>query len=282
MFTVMFSNRGVAYTVHFNIHQLSFNQGVGSVSTNAILTNQSLYEQHQPWQVWLRFSSKILRGGPAWGFEAPLPSGTVYRASPGIPLSALGHQQIGFIQIVEYLEWRVQYQGIVHPFIAIVQNATDRSPLAIGRADHPWYNVAGEGGGPLQLVPASGVPPVIDDSPEISLRSLGHLSRPENPLRSVTASGRFLIWLVVKHEDDPGDRVSSLQFLYHFEVRFARSWIYNNTGDPDRPQEASFLSSGGQNISTQGTGRGPSTPVFSDRVAHEHINKELARWYYPR
>lgn len=301
-----FTNHGIRYRGSFEIEPMVsnnrsvFNSNAGVVTVNAGLTRTD--RAHQPWlagpwQQWWRFSSRDPDGRPAWGFQAEIANrprydvlGGTIPAGPPAQRDATAQrmvrqQKIGFIQDVEYWETMATYQNISTPFRMIVRNATDRNPEAIGRVAHPWYNVEGNGGGPVLFNPRPPdpiVPALIDDSPEVTLRLFGHLSRPANPLRSVTTNGRFRIWLVVKNDDDPGDQETSLQFLYHLKVEFRRSWSYNNTGNPDAPSVVTFGASGSQIISEHAVGRGNSGPVFSDRVAHEHINKEVARLQYPR
>jgi hypothetical protein len=286
MTTVSFSNRGVDYSVNFQIVSPNFNGGAGLIYLNSSRTRNSI-GIGQPWQYWLSFSSRATssRQSPAWEFSAEGLTVNWNSLNVSSPTAwEVAGQEIGFIQNLEHLEYSAQYQGIPQRFIMLVNDAADVNPHPTGEVSPPWYNTSGRDGGPQPLVTDTNTPmafPTINDSPEVTFRVLGHLSRPINPLRIVRANGSFLIWLVVKHQDDPV-QVSALRFLYYLRIAFSRSWIYNNTGDPDRPTEFDFRSMGQQSVTNQGQGQGPSfTPVFSDKAAYEHLRKESDRLPYP-
>jgi hypothetical protein len=191
-------------------------------------------------------------------------------------------QRIGFIQTVELLEWRAEYEGIRQPFIAHVHDAIDQNPYAPPGLETPWFNTEGHESGPQPLSAPHGTPsPTLNDSPDGAFQVFGHRSRAENPLRNVTTTGKFWVWLVVKHEDDPGNQVSSLNFLYHLKIEYARSWVYNRTPVTAGPAPQNFWQRGAQSITVEGVGSVPSQPVFSDRTAHEHLNKEFDRMSFP-
>ena len=267
------SNNGVDFDSTITMRQILFNSGPGRVGIDPgrIIASRN---QGSP-QRWLLFyTGSTARGAQpgAWHFtpEHRFSFSTTSTVQPS------GHY-IGFVQTVGRIHNSVQYENIAQPFAATVTNARDADDPNV---PSPWYNHPGQRSGPVNLWNQQA--PEIFDMPTILLRVWGHQSAAQNPLRTVTAEGTFYIWLVVKHQNDPGNQINSLSFLYHMVVEYNRSWTYSGSGSPyDRDDPANYPGTGSQQITSQGEGRGSHTPVLTGSTAKEQIDPQTNQWSFP-
>jgi hypothetical protein len=268
------SNNGVDFDSTITMRQLIFNAGPGRVGIDPgrIIASVS---QGSP-QQWLRFYSGSTATGAqpgAWHFA---PEHQFSFSAPSA-VQPSGHY-IGFVQTAGRMHYGAQYENIAQPFAATVTNARDANDPGVPA---PWYNYQGQRSGPVDLWDQQAFPDIFD-MPTTILRVWGHQSAAQNPLRTVTAEGTFYIWLVVKHQNDPGNQINSLSFLYHVVVEYNRSWAYSGSGSPyDRANPANYQATGNQQINSQGEGGGSHTPVLTGLIANVQIDQLMNQWSFP-
>lgn len=268
-----FSNNGVDFDFDtINMTQPCFNSGPGRVEIDPVRNIAAMSRRSS--QQWLRFYS----GSPArearpcaWRFTPEY----TFSFQSGSAAQQAGHH-IGFIQTVENIRFEAHYQNL-SPFVLNVSDSRDAMTSSVPA---PWYNFLNQHSGPVDLWTSQNSPE-IEDMPTAIFRIWGHQSQQQNPLNSVNASGTFNIWLVVKHQNDPGNQESSLSFLYNISVNYSRSWNYQGSMPYDRGNPSSWSGIGSQQIVSQGERRGSSIPVLSNLIARERLNQQVDAFQFP-
>lgn len=252
----------VLWTLDYEVNKISFNEGHGFCSVNGGMTNSTLGDD-LPLRQWLRFSTRSRPSStstarpPAWEYEAPY-SATWSSSNRPSPREMQG-LKIGFIQVVDRLEFTAQYENLPQHTTVTVTERLDRNPHTQDASD-PWYNASGNSGGPTPLfdTSSSSLAPDIQDSPEISLPNIRWSDGTRYPLRTVTCRGTFLIWLLIKHDDDQAIR-RNVEIVHNLGVEINMQWRFANdpSGTSSDPSEGNFIAGGHLREIAGSVGPGP-------------------------
>lgn len=238
-----------------------FNKDAGSVKTDIQEDMNHITDPKSKNTVlWFRCGGHDgLNETPAWQLDAMVGNNEPTGANPPSK-----KWQLGFIQTVERMEWEGIYSNGWNRKAQAVK-ARDGGPGAVA----PWYGPAGSLGEPVVVADAVNNHPQLSDDPQIELL-VAHPDAPCRTLKSVTAKGKFHVWLIAR---DPSARLDMdhIRFLWHASITVDKRWDLPDGVDPFLPPN--WKATGTQSTTNIGSGKGNEIPILDQPVANDDLGK---------